>query len=172
MATLPVAASPEKRWSWIIGPIALVVSILLPPFTFFGLEFMSGVLWPILNHFPAYGYDLQANLSLLLPLICTPCALVACSILLWHRFVNRRPTITRGLIAVLAATFLALLVMVLGSLLILEVLFPAPLGSWIFFAVIIVANTYGRSFLYFLPFLLTAGAILARMQSHRQNTGQ
>jgi hypothetical protein len=162
--------SMQKRWSWIMGAITLVVSLFLPHL--WGPWRVSGFFWQLF--YPYSFWYLFHSGSLWLSIISRtshldlfvyffpPCALTASTVWLWSRQMNQRPTVIRARVVVLEATVLALL----ATAVIFSMIFiiPYPGNGWAVAFALFDTMGAGLAFLAFLPCLLIAATVLASFQ--------
>lgn len=172
-------------WPWLMGGVTFLITTLFPPLNLdinYGMipdwlqpvvayGSSGGIGWQLLRYArenAAASYPFPALLGMILPYCSVPIILTLSSVLIWRRVVNRvpRPTIQRGLLAVVLATALSLLTIGLLDLLILGPLAlsssdgGATLLGLMIFAIAALAQS-----LWVLPSLLIAGAILAMLQA-------
>lgn len=152
--------SMQKRWSWIMGGMTLVVSLFFPHL--WGTARVSGFFWQLSYIWQLSYFSLIDRLILFFPL----CALTASTIWCWSRQMNQRPTVIRALVVVLEATVLALLATAVFSVVVFII--TAPGNGWGMALTIFNTMWAGLAFLAFLPCLLIAAAVLASFQRKNQ----
>jgi hypothetical protein len=172
----------QKRWSWIMGAITLVVSLFFPHF--WGLWRVEGFFWQLLGFSPASPLKqviLHIDLFEVLTLFFPPCALTACTIWFWSRQMHWRPSSLRAMLVTLEATGLALLttaVFYSVVFIIPSVVFiiSAPGNTrgnrwamgWGIAGAMFSTMWAGGAFLAFFPCLLIAATVLASLQRKNQ----
>lgn len=161
----------QKRWAWIMGAITLVIALFFPPLWGRSSR-VEGFFWQLLSLSPSsslFQVILQTHFLDWLILFFPPCALTACTIWLWSRQMPWNPTIFRGMMVTLEAIGLALLATAVFFVAVFII--PAPGNGWgMAFALF---NTMWASvaFFAFLPCLLIAATVLARLQRNHQVAG-
>lgn len=160
--------SSQKRWSWIMGGMALVVSLFFPPFW----RPFSGAFWALLFSYPHSVTPLVSQVTQMVCLFFPSCTLIASIVWLWSRQINGHPTISRAFMVTLEAIVIAFLATVVFAIMVFVILdtggwyattvFPMESRGW--YDAALFSLVFGLDFLVFFPCLLIAATALVYLQ--------